>query len=200
MNSWQILNFLVCAGLPNEVVDIYISITFQLFPVPVTGLLDSQSVSFDVSVLTLTNVLETREFEGINEACVVTLSGVLLMFPAVCFASDYIIAIYYRSGSTEFESAPVHKHGMQFQANLNVKSETRIFNWILKITASVLPQRKALDPEIILVVNSEFRVSDNNGNGEFGKESIYLSWLKYYKLLQVFEVIIRSHCPVSFFF
>jgi hypothetical protein len=47
--------------------DIYISITFQLFPVPVTGLLDSQSVSFDVSVLTLTNV-ETREFEGINEA------------------------------------------------------------------------------------------------------------------------------------
>lgn len=42
------------------------SITFQLYVLPVIGLLDLQSISSEVSVLTLTMV-KSKEFEGIKE-------------------------------------------------------------------------------------------------------------------------------------
>jgi hypothetical protein len=66
----------------------------------------------------------------------------------------------------------VHKHRMQFYSNLNVKFQNENIqlnpeNYSECFTAT---QRKSLDPDFILVVNSE-----NSGNGEFGKESIYLS-------------------------
>jgi hypothetical protein len=55
------------------------------------------------------------------------------------------------------------------------KREYSIESWKLQ---RVFYRNAVLDPDIILVVNS-----DISGTGEFGKESIYLSWLKYYKLL-----------------